>query len=86
MGVGWVVAMGPNGDNVVPTGDPIMTILPPLQYGNMAAMAVTLAQTLGQNVGMMWNKHRASAGSNGDRGGTHGDNVPSLAPQCSAIP
>uniref|UniRef100_A0A669PX81 ADAM metallopeptidase domain 11 n=1 Tax=Phasianus colchicus TaxID=9054 RepID=A0A669PX81_PHACC len=32
------------------------------EYGNMAAMAVTLAQTLGQNVGMMWNKHRASAG------------------------
>ncbi|KAM6042210.1 disintegrin and metalloproteinase domain-containing protein 11 isoform 2-T2 [Chlamydotis macqueenii] len=32
------------------------------EYGNMAAMAVTLAQTLGQNVGMMWNKHRAAAG------------------------
>uniref|UniRef100_A0A8C2UAA4 ADAM metallopeptidase domain 11 n=1 Tax=Coturnix japonica TaxID=93934 RepID=A0A8C2UAA4_COTJA len=32
------------------------------EYGNMAAMAVTLAQTLGQNVGMMWNKHRTSAG------------------------
>ncbi|NWI15649.1 ADA11 protein, partial [Crypturellus soui] len=32
------------------------------EYGNMAAMAVTLAQTLGQNVGMMWNKHRSSAG------------------------
>ncbi|KAF1538981.1 Disintegrin and metalloproteinase domain-containing protein 11, partial [Eudyptula minor] len=32
------------------------------EYGNVAAMAVTLAQTLGQNVGMMWNKHRAAAG------------------------
>ncbi|XP_067167915.1 disintegrin and metalloproteinase domain-containing protein 11 [Apteryx mantelli] len=32
------------------------------EYGNVAAMAVTLAQTLGQNVGMMWNKHRSSAG------------------------
>lgn len=27
-------------------------------------MAVTLAQTLGQNLGMMWNKHRSSAGTN----------------------
>ncbi|XP_025899462.1 disintegrin and metalloproteinase domain-containing protein 11 [Nothoprocta perdicaria] len=32
------------------------------EYGNVAAMAVTLAQTLGQNLGMMWNKHRSSAG------------------------
>ncbi|KFR05000.1 Disintegrin and metalloproteinase domain-containing protein 11, partial [Nipponia nippon] len=32
------------------------------EYGNVAAMAVTLAQTLGQNLGMMWNKHRAAAG------------------------
>ncbi|KAH0626959.1 hypothetical protein JD844_002287 [Phrynosoma platyrhinos] len=32
------------------------------EYGNVGAMAVTLAQTLGQNIGMMWNKHRASAG------------------------
>ncbi|XP_075299964.1 disintegrin and metalloproteinase domain-containing protein 11 isoform X2 [Opisthocomus hoazin] len=32
------------------------------EYGNVAAMAVTLAQTLGQNVGMMWNQHRAAAG------------------------
>uniref|UniRef100_A0A452UF77 ADAM metallopeptidase domain 11 n=1 Tax=Ursus maritimus TaxID=29073 RepID=A0A452UF77_URSMA len=31
-------------------------------YDNMGAMAVTLAQTLGQNLGMMWNKHRSSAG------------------------
>lgn len=30
----------------------------------MGAMAVTLAQTLGQNLGMMWNKHRSSAGTN----------------------
>ncbi|OXB71705.1 UNVERIFIED_CONTAM: hypothetical protein H355_005877, partial [Colinus virginianus] len=62
VGVGWVVGMGPHGDNVVPIGDPIMPMLSPLQYGSMAAMAVTLAQTLGQNVGMMWNKHRTSAG------------------------
>lgn len=32
------------------------------KYGTVGAMAVTLAQTLGQNIGMMWNKHRASAG------------------------
>ncbi|XP_077603912.1 disintegrin and metalloproteinase domain-containing protein 11 [Crocuta crocuta] len=32
------------------------------EYDNMGAMAVTLAQTLGQNLGMMWNKHRSSAG------------------------
>ncbi|KAF7236571.1 Disintegrin and metalloproteinase domain-containing protein 11 [Varanus komodoensis] len=32
------------------------------EYGNVGAMAVTLAQTLGQNIGMMWNKHRTSAG------------------------
>lgn len=32
------------------------------KYDNMGAMAVTLAQTLGQNLGMMWNKHRSSAG------------------------
>ncbi|NXK47815.1 ADA11 protein, partial [Chauna torquata] len=43
-------------------GSPRDPAVPPTQYGNVAAMAVTLAQTLGQNVGMMWNKHRASAG------------------------
>ncbi|XP_075767398.1 disintegrin and metalloproteinase domain-containing protein 11 [Pelodiscus sinensis] len=32
------------------------------EYGTMGAMAVTLAQTLGQNMGMMWNKHRSAAG------------------------
>ncbi|XP_043359386.1 disintegrin and metalloproteinase domain-containing protein 11 isoform X4 [Dermochelys coriacea] len=32
------------------------------EYGNVGAMAVTLAQTLGQNIGMMWNKYRSSAG------------------------
>nr|XP_019607762.1 PREDICTED: disintegrin and metalloproteinase domain-containing protein 11 [Rhinolophus sinicus] len=36
--------------------------LPHPKYDNMGAMAVTLAQTLGQNLGMMWNKHRSSAG------------------------
>lgn len=39
-----------------------MCLCPTPQYGNMGAMAVTLAQTLGQNLGMMWNKHRSSAG------------------------
>ncbi|NXK93022.1 ADA11 protein, partial [Formicarius rufipectus] len=48
---GWAGAGGPGGDT---------PSLP--QYGNVAAMAVTLAQTLGQNVGMMWNKHRTAAG------------------------
>ncbi|XP_030077231.1 disintegrin and metalloproteinase domain-containing protein 11 isoform X2 [Microcaecilia unicolor] len=33
-----------------------------IEYGNVGAMAITLAQTLGQNVGMMWNKQRTSAG------------------------
>ncbi|XP_053309543.1 disintegrin and metalloproteinase domain-containing protein 11 isoform X2 [Spea bombifrons] len=32
------------------------------EYGSMNSMAVTLAQTLGQNLGMMWNKPRTSAG------------------------
>ncbi|XP_064171016.1 disintegrin and metalloproteinase domain-containing protein 11-like isoform X3 [Anguilla rostrata] len=32
------------------------------EYGNVGAMAVTLCQSLGQNVGMMWNKDRTSAG------------------------
>lgn len=36
------------------------------KYDNMGAMAVTLAQTLGQNLGMMWNKHRSSAGISED--------------------
>ncbi|XP_043911038.1 disintegrin and metalloproteinase domain-containing protein 11 isoform X2 [Protopterus annectens] len=31
------------------------------EYGNVGAMAITLAQSLGQNIGMMWNKHRAAA-------------------------
>lgn len=44
---------GPCGDSPVPS----------TQYGNVAAMAVTLAQTLGQNLGMMWNKHRTAAGT-----------------------
>ncbi|XP_017600242.1 PREDICTED: disintegrin and metalloproteinase domain-containing protein 11 [Corvus brachyrhynchos] len=48
------------------------------EYGNVAAMAVTLAQTLGQNVGMMWNKHRTAAGTRLPRGrGDSGD-----APRC----
>ncbi|XP_049655414.1 disintegrin and metalloproteinase domain-containing protein 11 isoform X1 [Accipiter gentilis] len=51
MRAGWEWG-GPSGDSPVP----------PVQYGNVAAMAVTLAQTLGQNVGMMWNKHRTAAG------------------------
>ncbi|XP_067825269.1 disintegrin and metalloproteinase domain-containing protein 11 [Heptranchias perlo] len=32
------------------------------EYGNVGAMAVTLAQSLGQNLGMMWNKPRAGPG------------------------
>ncbi|XP_075437538.1 disintegrin and metalloproteinase domain-containing protein 11-like, partial [Ascaphus truei] len=32
------------------------------EYGNIGAMAVTLAQTLGQNLGMMWHKPRTAAG------------------------
>lgn len=49
-------------------------------------MAVTLAQTLGQNVGMMWNKHRTSAGTRRAGGtgcqprGLPGDAAPLLSP------
>ncbi|KAJ8344694.1 hypothetical protein SKAU_G00288870 [Synaphobranchus kaupii] len=32
------------------------------EYGNVGAMAITLCQSLGQNIGMMWNKDRTSAG------------------------
>ncbi|KAJ1136470.1 hypothetical protein NDU88_002886 [Pleurodeles waltl] len=32
------------------------------EYGNIGAMAITLAQTLGQNIGMVWNKQRGAAG------------------------
>lgn len=32
------------------------------QYGNVGPMAITLCQSLGQNLGMMWNKDRATAG------------------------
>ncbi|XP_026078693.1 disintegrin and metalloproteinase domain-containing protein 11 isoform X1 [Carassius auratus] len=32
------------------------------EYGNVGPMAITLCQTLGQNLGMMWNKDRATAG------------------------
>lgn len=33
-----------------------------LQYGNVGPMAITLCQSLGQNIGMMWNKERTAAG------------------------
>lgn len=33
-----------------------------VQYGNVGPMAITLCQSLGQNLGMMWNKDRATAG------------------------
>lgn len=33
-----------------------------LQYGNVGAMAITLCQSLGQNIGMRWNNARNSAG------------------------
>ncbi|XP_042561125.1 disintegrin and metalloproteinase domain-containing protein 11-like, partial [Clupea harengus] len=32
------------------------------EYGNVGPMAITLCQTLGQNIGMMWSRERASAG------------------------
>ncbi|XP_066554662.1 disintegrin and metalloproteinase domain-containing protein 11 isoform X2 [Amia ocellicauda] len=32
------------------------------EYGNVGPMAITLCQSLGQNIGMMWNKDRATAG------------------------
>ncbi|XP_071375618.1 disintegrin and metalloproteinase domain-containing protein 11 [Centroberyx affinis] len=32
------------------------------EYGNVGPMAITLCQTLGQNIGMMWNKERPTAG------------------------
>ncbi|CAL8281682.1 unnamed protein product [Merluccius merluccius] len=32
------------------------------EYGNVGPMAITLCQSLGQNIGMMWNKQRPAAG------------------------
>ncbi|KAM3859950.1 disintegrin and metalloproteinase domain-containing protein 11 [Diretmus argenteus] len=32
------------------------------EYGNVGPMAITLSQSLGQNIGMMWNKERPNAG------------------------
>uniref|UniRef100_A0A6Q2XVH8 ADAM metallopeptidase domain 11 n=1 Tax=Esox lucius TaxID=8010 RepID=A0A6Q2XVH8_ESOLU len=32
------------------------------EYGNVGPMAITLCQSLGQNIGMMWNKERPNAG------------------------
>ncbi|KAM9560546.1 disintegrin and metalloproteinase domain-containing protein 11-like isoform 3-T3 [Salvelinus alpinus] len=32
------------------------------EYGNVGPMAITLCQSLGQNIGMMWNKERPTAG------------------------
>ncbi|XP_026885444.2 disintegrin and metalloproteinase domain-containing protein 11 isoform X1 [Electrophorus electricus] len=32
------------------------------EYGNVGPMAITLCQSLGQNLGMMWNKDRSTAG------------------------
>ncbi|XP_051774990.1 disintegrin and metalloproteinase domain-containing protein 11 isoform X2 [Erpetoichthys calabaricus] len=32
------------------------------EYGNVGSMAITLSQSLGQNIGMMWNKQRSAAG------------------------
>lgn len=34
-----------------------------LQYGNVGPMAITLCQSLGQNIGMMWNKEQTAAGN-----------------------
>lgn len=55
--------------------------LPHPKYDNMGAMAVTLAQTLGQNLGMMWNKHRSSAGIKEDPMSPH--NQPRPTPSSS---
>lgn len=33
-----------------------------LQYGNVGAMAITLCQSLGQNIGMRWNNVGTFAG------------------------
>ncbi|KAK0156532.1 Disintegrin and metalloproteinase domain-containing protein 11 [Merluccius polli] len=33
------------------------------EYGNVGPMAITLCQSLGQNIGMMWNKQRPAAGN-----------------------
>ncbi|KAG9350111.1 hypothetical protein JZ751_026464, partial [Albula glossodonta] len=35
------------------------------EYGNVGPMAITLCQSLGQNIGMMWNKERTAAGGGG---------------------
>ncbi|XP_036392146.1 disintegrin and metalloproteinase domain-containing protein 11 isoform X2 [Megalops cyprinoides] len=32
------------------------------EYGNVGPMAITLSQSLGQNIGMMWNKEHSAAG------------------------
>ncbi|KAM4624563.1 disintegrin and metalloproteinase domain-containing protein 11 [Polymixia lowei] len=32
------------------------------EYGNVGPMAITLCQSLGQNIGMMWNRERPAAG------------------------
>lgn len=37
-------------------------LFPHLQFGNVGAMAITLCQSLGQNVGMRWNNARNAAG------------------------
>lgn len=37
------------------------------QYGNVGAMAITLCQSLGQNIGMKWNNARNSAGKKKER-------------------
>lgn len=36
----------------------------PLQYGSVGPMAITLSQSLGQNIGMLRNKERSDAGEN----------------------
>lgn len=50
--------------------------LPHPKYDNIGAMAVTLAQTLGQNLGMMWNNHRTSAGTESAPGPNRGRDPP----------
>lgn len=43
-----------------------VNLFPPLlfQFGNVNSMAITLCQSLGQNIGMRWNNARNSAGRN----------------------
>lgn len=45
------------------------------QYGNAGSMAVTLCQSLGQNIGMRWNNARNSAGRKDDGKAVDGKDI-----------